>query len=156
MRCGTDRQAKARPLRGVFPELPRLPKRNQTWDHFWSPQRRLSGVRRMRKREINESGEKATGAGIIFGKRKGVIRPLGPRWVNLGSRRELQESSRRPLGRLQGAPREPQGVPRELLATPREPKTAPRGPYKALNGPYKALKGLIRLYKAIKDNIRPC
>ena len=27
----------------------------------------------MRKREINESGEKATGAGIIFGKRKGVI-----------------------------------------------------------------------------------
>ena len=35
----------------------------------------------MRKREINESGEKAIGAGIIFGKRKGVIRPLR---ANLG------------------------------------------------------------------------
>jgi len=32
-----------------------------------NPQLRLSGVREMRKREINESGEKATGAGIIFG-----------------------------------------------------------------------------------------
>ena len=27
----------------------------------------------MRKREINENGEKATGTGIIFGKRKGGI-----------------------------------------------------------------------------------
>ena len=52
------------------PEL--APKQDQKWDHFWNPQRRLSGVRIMRKREINESGEKATGAGIIFGKRKGV------------------------------------------------------------------------------------
>ena len=56
------------------PEL--APKRDQKWDHFWNPQRRISGVRIMRKREINESGEKATGAGIIFGKRKGVIMPL--------------------------------------------------------------------------------
>ena len=40
------------------------------------PFKGLSGVRIMRKREINESGEKATGAGIIFGKRKGVIRHL--------------------------------------------------------------------------------
>ena len=56
------------------PEL--APKRDQKWDHFWNPQRRISGVRRMRKREINESGEKATGAGIIFGKRKGGIRPF--------------------------------------------------------------------------------
>ena len=55
------------------PEL--APKRDKKWDDFWNPQRRLSGVREMRKREINESGEKATGAGIIFGKRKGVIRP---------------------------------------------------------------------------------
>ena len=47
------------------------PKRDQKWDHFWNPQRRISGVRIMRKREINESGEKATGAGIIFPKRKG-------------------------------------------------------------------------------------
>ena len=54
------------------PEL--APKRDQKWDHFWNPQLRISGVRRMRKRKINESGEKATGAGIIFGKRKGVIR----------------------------------------------------------------------------------
>ena len=57
------------------PEL--APKQDQKWDHFWNPQRRVSGVRKMRKREINESGEKATGAGIIFGKRKGVIRPSG-------------------------------------------------------------------------------
>ena len=49
------------------------PKRDQKWDHFWNPQLRISGVREMRKREINESGEKATGAGIIFGKRKGGI-----------------------------------------------------------------------------------
>ena len=56
------------------PEL--APKRDQKWDHFWNPQLRLSGVREMRKREINESGEKATGAGIIFGKRKGGIGPL--------------------------------------------------------------------------------
>ena len=54
------------------PEL--TPKRDQKSDHFWNPQLRLSGVREMRKREINESGEKATGAGIIFGKRKGGIR----------------------------------------------------------------------------------
>ena len=53
------------------PEL--APKRDQKWDHFWNPQLRVSGVRIMRKREINESAEKATGAGIIFGKRKGVI-----------------------------------------------------------------------------------
>ena len=56
------------------PEL--APKLDQKWDHFWNPQLRISGVRIMRKREINESGEKATGAGIIFGKRKGVIRPF--------------------------------------------------------------------------------
>jgi len=59
------------------PEL--VPKRDQKWDNFWNPQRRISGVRIMRKRKINESGENATGAGIIFGKRKGGIGALrGP------------------------------------------------------------------------------
>ena len=56
------------------PEL--APKRDQKWDHFWNPQRRLSGVHRMPKRKINESAAKATGAGIIFPKRKGGIRRL--------------------------------------------------------------------------------
>ena len=59
------------------PEL--APKGDQKWDNFWNPQRRISGVRIMRKRKINESGENATGAGIIFGKRKGGIGALrGP------------------------------------------------------------------------------
>ena len=43
---------------------------------------RISGVHIILKRKINESAAKATGAGIIFGKRKGGIRALfwkGPR-----------------------------------------------------------------------------
>ena len=56
------------------PEL--APKGDQKWDHFWNALPRISGVRELRFCKLNESAAKATGAGIILGKRKGGIRPL--------------------------------------------------------------------------------
>ena len=54
------------------------PKRDQQWDHFWDPLAPALRVRETPNREINESGEKPTGAGFILSKRKGGIKPLRP------------------------------------------------------------------------------
>ena len=53
------------------PEL--APKGDQKLDHFWNTLPRISGVGGSRFCKLNESDAKATGAGIILGKRKGGI-----------------------------------------------------------------------------------
>ena len=50
------------------------PEGDQKCAYIGTPRLRLSGVQKKRKRELNESGEKATGAGNILSKRKGGIR----------------------------------------------------------------------------------
>ena len=51
------------------------PKWDQQWDRFWNPLPPPLRARREAIWELNESGEEATGAGIILDKRKGGIDP---------------------------------------------------------------------------------
>ena len=56
----------------VLAEIPKLlQKGTRNGTTFGTPLLRISGVRETPNRQINESGEKATGAGIILSKRKG-------------------------------------------------------------------------------------
>ena len=76
---GTQKLAIFGPILGPFwgpfwdPKL--LQKGTKNGTTFGTPRRRISGVHRMPNQELNERGEKATGAGIILSKRKGGIRP---------------------------------------------------------------------------------
>ena len=58
---------------GPFWDPKLLQKGTKNGTTFGIPIPRISGVRRTPNQELNESATKATGAGIIFSKRKGGI-----------------------------------------------------------------------------------